>query len=600
MVEQACTNFMGGTFAAVGSCDTSASGDKDDTSGGAEGDESGMSHGGKGWSMGEASICSIAPGAIGAAHQAGNSPGYRSDCSGTPGESSPYMWPLKWTAETMWQSMPFGSDEVAYKSTGKVYYQLDKNWKRMDRYTEEGQLRAIFDPNNERVATRTTVLHRGGRMVFIKWGNGTDTMEDITNIAECSWTNLQVVGNIRPDWFLDGRGDSTDTQYLGNQHVFYASDAPRLVKQWRKKDFASQYFTMSMGENPTTDENGIHWPLMMNVPGEGFGDDSLIVYRNHAELTDDDDGLFLIDEAYMSAGGECPLRAEGGGPPTDREHIPSNLEVDEGWISNQYTFSPVWVPPIEEVVEEEYTNDLNDPLALTQAGDEVTVASCFDPIENEVHLTAMFEDIRTDDGNIPWLALAFREDEDCLMNPRDGGDTEVIFILADDDGQVSATHGPMSPSARRMGRGTEADDILGAQVPLDEAIGFSHGSVSIEDDIVSLHFRRTMEPTTPTGVAISRSSEVDPPQVMHLTYAVGTRQELGYHRVRKCFEVTEFPLCGRMREENAKVEESKKKEKEITEVEASGDEKKDTSSSTERFSIFVSTILVLTGTVFFI
>lgn len=99
--------------------------------------------------------------------------------------------------------------------------------------------------------------------------------------------NLQIIGNIRPDWFLDGRGDSTDTQYLGNQHVFYNEDLPKLVKQWRKKDFASQYFTMSIMENnpskmaengtETNPEDTIKWPLILNIPGEGFGDDMLQV-----------------------------------------------------------------------------------------------------------------------------------------------------------------------------------------------------------------------------------------------------------------------------------------------------------------------------------
>ena len=66
---------------------------------------------------------------------------------------------------------------------------------------------------------------------------------DASRIEECQFIDLVVIGNIRPDWFLDKRGDDTDVQYLGNQHVYYAdadnSTVPRLVKQWRKKDFAS-------------------------------------------------------------------------------------------------------------------------------------------------------------------------------------------------------------------------------------------------------------------------------------------------------------------------------------------------------------------------
>ena len=125
--------------------------------------------------------------------------------------------------------------------------------------------------------------------------------------------NLAVVGNIRPDWFLDSRGDDTDVQYLGDQHVFYDTSLPKLVKQWRKKDFASQYFgvlypsclcpayifsnkiflVMSMRGNPPNylakdpdapEIDDMHLPLILNIPGEGFGDDSIQVYRNHALL----------------------------------------------------------------------------------------------------------------------------------------------------------------------------------------------------------------------------------------------------------------------------------------------------------------------------
>ena len=46
--------------------------------------------------------------------------------------------------------------------------------------------------------------------------------------------DLGIIGNVRPDWFMDKRGSGCDVQYLGDQHVFYEG-APRLVKQWRKQ-----------------------------------------------------------------------------------------------------------------------------------------------------------------------------------------------------------------------------------------------------------------------------------------------------------------------------------------------------------------------------
>ena len=96
-------------------------------------------------------------------------------------------------------------------------------------------------------------------------------------------------------------------QYLGDQHVYYADGAlPKLVKQWRKKDFASQYFVMSMMGNPPNRleknegvpaEDNMHWPLILNMPGEGFVDDMIQVYRNHELLKEDaEEDLFKLVE----------------------------------------------------------------------------------------------------------------------------------------------------------------------------------------------------------------------------------------------------------------------------------------------------------------
>lgn len=82
----------------------------------------------------------------------------------------------------------------------------------------------------------------------------------------------------------------------------------------RKKDFASQYFTMGMMENNPgkmangTDvkpEDNVKWPLVLNIPGEGFGDDMLQRYSNHELLTDEDDDLFMLIENYEEIGGAC-------------------------------------------------------------------------------------------------------------------------------------------------------------------------------------------------------------------------------------------------------------------------------------------------------
>jgi len=475
----------------------------------------------------DAGLCTIAPGPIGAAHQNGFSGGYSRGCPGTPAEGSPYMWPLRWAADVQTQAMVFGNDTIVYESQGRTYYLLNKNFKRGDIYSQKGKLRTIgqapctSDDCENRGDTRTTVLHRNSQMYFIDWKEGTANDDDgVSNIKSCSWMDLQIVGNIRPDWFMDNRGDATDVQYLGDQHIYYLGK-PRLAKQWRKKDFANQYFTMSMQAN--LEEDGVHWPLVLNIPGEGFGDDMLQHYSNHKLLTDDDEHLFRLDEAYMAAGGSCPqLMSEGAdGPPTHLEHIPSNLEVDtNAWVTKEYTFSPIWKPP--EVVNgmNIATNNNNSVgVAVTQAGPSTLVESCFDVKTNSVQLSVTYE---TDSDS--WLGLTFRKNEDCLMTPRSGEPAE--FILISDD---EASHGEL-PSNAKSFASQGASDIQNSLVPLSDVDGFSDVDVTSDGSSVTLSFQKKVEDNSA-------------PDIMYLNYAMGSTFELGYHASRGCFEVTSFPSC---------------------------------------------------------
>jgi len=347
--KMACETFVQGKFVAVGSC-ASASGGSSSSSSSTSGEADMTIEGGK---------CIIAPGAIGAAHQAGFSKGYSTSCPNTPAQDSPYMWPLKWAANFQTKNMGFGSDEITFESRGKTFYALDKNWKRSDTTYQLGVLRTIGQGPCENIAgdsdtngfgcvlnntdTMSTMIHKGGTMYFIDWKPDAEVVvgeRDVSKIESCSNIDMAVVGNIRSDWYMDKRGDDTDVQYLGDQHVFYPDPddgpTPMLAKQWRKKDFASQYFTMSMLGNPPnkleqkTDapaEDNIHWPMILNIPGEGFGDDMLQVYTKHELLTDEDDDLFMLVEKFIESGGECPeLRGINGneevtvGPPTQEVH----------------------------------------------------------------------------------------------------------------------------------------------------------------------------------------------------------------------------------------------------------------------------------------
>ena len=55
---------------------------------------------------------------------------------------------------------------------------------------------------------------------------------------------------------------------------------------------------MSMQRLPGPD--GIHWPLILNIPGETSGDDLLQTWTNHRTLSDADSNAFLLDQVWVS------------------------------------------------------------------------------------------------------------------------------------------------------------------------------------------------------------------------------------------------------------------------------------------------------------
>ena len=143
--KMACETFVGGTFLAAGECLTTNGTASESTSVEASGEIPSSST----WSGAAADDdssmkCLLAPGAIGAAHQAGFSKGYSSSCPGTPAQESPYMWPLRWSADVESKSMAYRSDDVVFASRGKTFYMLDKNMKRSDTTYQEGKGLKIF------------------------------------------------------------------------------------------------------------------------------------------------------------------------------------------------------------------------------------------------------------------------------------------------------------------------------------------------------------------------------------------------------------------------------------------------------------------------
>jgi len=510
-----CAMWSQGTFVFSGQCSSPSGG------GDGEGSPPGGDLGGDG------GRCTIAPGPMGAAHQLSSSPGYAFNCSGTPAEKSPYMWPLRWTATVEQTGLGFGSDEVTYESKGRVWYMLDKNYKRLDTFYQAGIQRAVgqgpceegrkIEDGTVMSCNRTgpvnsTVLHRNSKMVFIDWGPD-DT------IVSCTQTDLGPIGNIRPDWFMDNRGASTSVQYLGDSHVYHLGE-PRLVKQWRKKDFANQYFTMSVQRLPG--EDGVHWPLILNVPGEGFGDDFLQHWHSHRLLEESEARAFLIDEEFVANGGECPMvGGEGGmeGPPTGQaDHVPSNLEVEEAsWRVIEYTKSPVWAPP-------QLTND-EAPAAqgVQKVVDGVHAESCFDSKSNHVRLTMKFTL-----SEPVWAAVSFLESEECLMTPRGGGAGEVVYAQPQSSGGgFDVSLGSLLPSLKAFSPANN-QAFLDGLTPLAEVDGFGGSVAEFSNGELIMGFARAYAAK---------------PSILQLSFAYGSEAQIGYHPNRGCFLVNELPEC---------------------------------------------------------
>jgi len=333
--------------------------------------------------------CAIAEGFPGGAHQDSASPGYSQNCSGAPAQASPYMWPLDFSHVEEETVMNFDSDEPIGHTKKKTMYLLSKNWKRADLFEGKQAGRpGSHAPDME----HTTIMHRNDNLVYIQWANGTD-FANMSQILSCTTHRVGGIGTIRPDWFLDSRPYSAagiKSQYLGNQHIVH-DGKPTLVKQWRKSDFADEYFVMSMQEHAGAD--GIRWPLQIAIPGETYGPDTLRVMTQHELLNASSEELlklFLIDQEYIAAGGECKSTTPPVSPDTWTCSVCAKEYVaDEDGDGMPFEELPdTWVCPRCGYPKSAYRQSKANASVALQFSDSVSVGQDIVPSGLQKNLTS--------------------------------------------------------------------------------------------------------------------------------------------------------------------------------------------------------------------
>lgn len=451
--------------------------------------------------------CTIAPGPMGAAHIHANSEGYPQNCPDAPARKSPYQIPSKWKADHHMISLPFDQTKTGYSSTGTVYYDFDRNYKRADTFNTTGEIPFGFNgPADDRTGIDySTMLHRKDKMYFINYYKD-------GRPPKCTYLDM-IVGNVRPDWFMDGRGAATSVQFLGNQHIYH-DGKPMLVKQWRKKDFADMYFTMSVMSDES--QEGVHWPIQLNVPGEGFGDDGLQSYYNHQLLADDEDDVFFPDRGL-----DCRNHYEehpemnNGPPDLGGEEIPSKLNVDEaGWFELEYTASPEG-PSLERAI-----------FAQKNAGRGSMPEKAATPGVVDLEGNGQVHVCKQDSGELAvnakftsaenvWTAIGVRPYAACRMVP-------AKVNVAHSHGDEWAVHNGELSNKMRSGDATSF---------LDGATVADGVTVTREGSTTQMSFS---EPAPADGK-------------LHLSYAIGNSPKMSYHQKRGCVTVENIPACSDMK-----------------------------------------------------
>ena len=170
--------------------------------------------------------------------------------------------------------------------------------------------------------------------------------------------------------------------------------------------------------------------------------------------------------------------------------------------------------------------------------------TCVDPVESTVSIAAHWHDTEPSryDDLLPWMAMAYRRQPDCLMVALDREDQEMVTLTQNNETLAIEAHSTFLPTSAKMYVPSAFDAIYANMVPLSMAQDYSDVSVTYdpeESDTVTLRFvRRVPENTTR----------------FNFMYAVGGTSTFDGegHATRGCFSVpTDLPCAAAIGDDNA-------------------------------------------------
>jgi hypothetical protein len=190
------------------------------------------------------------------------------------------------------------------------------------------------------------------------------------------------------------------------------------------------------------------------------------------------------------------------------------------------------------------TEEQEEGFAVIES-DRVIVSSCYDSDTMTVQLSVEFTGIEMLDSNqMPWLAVGYREDEDCKMNPSNGDDSEIILLSHPSPGANYQADLTALPSAARRFDESAIASISASSTPLAQDPLFSEVYVFAPAISDNAAIERSFESTSPDSVTLRFKQSMNAaPDAMNLMYAIGSSPEMQFHASRGCFQVVDFPKC---------------------------------------------------------